>query len=74
MPFTSQEISDAGKVGLDFYLKNNPIDQIGVERVLLKTLQGAKREAPGAKQYIVEQLRYRHPGAAGAGRCGVSGW
>lgn len=60
MPFTSQEISDAGKIGLDYYLKNNPVDQIGVDRILLKALQGSKREAPGAKQYIVEQLRYRY--------------
>ena len=60
MPFTSQEISDAGKIALDFYLKNNPIDQIAVERCLLKTLMGAKQAAPGAKQYIVEQLRARY--------------
>ena len=60
MPFTSQEISDAGKVGLDFYLRNNPVDQIAIERPLLKALQGKKKSAPGAKQYIVVQLRYRY--------------
>ncbi len=60
MPFTAQEIQDAGKIGLDFFLKNNPIDQVAVERVLLKALQGTKRNAPGAKEYIVEQLRYRY--------------
>jgi hypothetical protein len=57
MPFTAQEISDAGKAGLDFYLANKPVDQIGMERPILKALQGKKKEAPGAKQYIVEQLR-----------------
>lgn len=57
MPFTAQEIIDAGKNGLDFYLANNPVDQVAVERVLLKALQAKKKEAPGAKQFVVEQLR-----------------
>lgn len=57
MPFTSQEIIDAGKAGLDFYLAQKPVDQIAVERPLLKALQAKQKEAPGAKQYIVEQLR-----------------
>ncbi|TAK84372.1 MAG: phage major capsid protein [Betaproteobacteria bacterium] len=60
MPFTSQEITDAGKIGLDFYLKNEPIDQVAVERPLFKYLAGKKVSAPGAKQYIVEQLRVRY--------------
>jgi hypothetical protein len=57
VPFTAQEISDAGKIGLDFYLAAKPVDQITMERPLLKALQAKKKEAPGAKQYIVEQLR-----------------
>lgn len=57
MPFTSQEIIDAGKAGLDFYLANKPVDQIALERPLLKALQAKKKSAPGAKQYVVEQLR-----------------
>jgi hypothetical protein len=57
VPFTAQEILDAGKSGLDFYLANKPVDQIGVERPLMKALQAKQKEAPGAKQYIVEQLR-----------------
>ncbi len=60
MPFTAQEVTDAGKIGLDFYLKNKPIDQIAVERPLYKYLAGKKVTAPGAKQYIVEQLRVRY--------------
>ena len=60
MPFTTQEITDAGKIGLDFYIAENPIDQIAVERPLLKALQAKKKSAPGAKQYVVEQLRYRY--------------
>lgn len=57
MPFTAQEIQDAGKVGLDFYLAAKPVDQVAVERPLLKALQAKKKKAPGAKQYVVEQLR-----------------
>lgn len=60
MPFTSQDIQDAGKIGLDFFLANNPVDQVAVERPLLKALQGKKKTAPGAKQYVVEQLRVRY--------------
>lgn len=57
MPFSAQEIVDAGKIGLDFYLAEKPVDQIAMERPLLKALQAKKKKAPGAKQYIVEQLR-----------------
>jgi len=57
MPFSAQDIIDAGKIGLDFYLANNPVDQVAMDRVLLKALQAKKKEAPGAKQFIVEQLR-----------------
>ena len=60
MPFTSQEIQDAGKIGLDFYLKNKPVDQIAVERPHLKALNEGKSSFPGGKQYVVEQLRFRY--------------
>lgn len=60
MSFTASEISDAGKIGLDFYVKNNPIDQVGVDRPLYQALSSKKKSAPGAKQYIVEQLMYRY--------------
>lgn len=57
MPFSAQEIQDAGKIGLDFFLKNKPIDQVAIDRPLLKALMAKKKSAPGAKQFIVEQLR-----------------
>jgi hypothetical protein len=60
MPFTSSEIVDAGKIGLDFYLANNPVDQINLKRPILQALQSKKKSAPGAKQFIVEQLRVRY--------------
>lgn len=60
MPFSAQDIIDAGKIGLDFYLANNPVDQIKMDRPLLKALRDKKKEAPGAKQFVVEQLRVRY--------------
>lgn len=57
MPFTSEELATAGKTSLDFYVKNNPIDQVNTERPFLKKLMGMKKAFPGAKQYVVEQLR-----------------
>jgi len=60
MPFTAQELQDSGKIALDYYIKNNPIDQVAVERPLLKALMAKKKTFPGGKQYIVEQLRYRY--------------
>ena len=60
MPFSAQDIQDAGKIGLDFYLAEKPVDQIALERPILKALQGKKKSAPGAKQFVVEQLRARY--------------
>jgi len=60
MPFSSQELQDAGKIALDFFLKNNPIDQVGVERPLMKALMAKKKSFPGGRQFVVEQLRYRY--------------
>lgn len=58
--FTAGEISDAGKIGLDFYVKNQPIDQVGVDRPLFQALSAKKKSAPGAKQYVIEQLRVKY--------------
>lgn len=60
MAFSAQELQDAGKIALDYYVKNKPIDQVAVERPLMKALMGKKKSFPGGKQYIVEQLRYRY--------------
>jgi len=57
MPFTADEILAAGKSGLDFFQKNKLVDQVNVERPLLKKLKAKQKSAPGNKQYIVEQLR-----------------
>lgn len=60
MPFTAQEISNAGFASLDFYLRNDPIDNIKTERPLLKELLKGKKPFPGAKQYVTAQLRYTY--------------
>ena len=57
MPFTAAQIQDAGKIGLDYFLANNPVDQVSMERPLLKALQASKKEAPGGKEFVVEQIR-----------------
>lgn len=57
MPFTTEQLSYAGKAAIDFYLKNDPVDQINTDRPLLKMLMAKKKAFPGAKQYVVEQLR-----------------
>jgi hypothetical protein len=60
MPFTSQELQEAGKIALDFYVKNKPIDQVAVERIVLDRLMKTKKSFPGGKQYVTEQLRFRY--------------
>lgn len=60
MPFTDNEVGEAGLAVLDHYVRNKPIDQVAVERVLLKALMGTVAEVPAAKQYITEQLRDKY--------------
>lgn len=60
MPFTANEIAEAGKTSLDFYVRNNPIDQIDVQRPFLKVMMAKSKTFPGAKENIVEQLRYTY--------------
>lgn len=60
MPFTDQEIQEAGVAVLDHYLRNKPIDQIAVERCFMRALMPSKKEVPAAKQYISEQLRDKY--------------
>jgi hypothetical protein len=57
VPFTTEEIIQAGKIGLDYYLRNKPVDQVAVERPLMKKLMDKKKDAPGARQFVVEQIR-----------------
>jgi len=58
MPFNTEQLAYAGRAAIDYFLKNDPIDQINTERPLLKKLIEGKKEYAGALQYIVEQLRF----------------
>lgn len=60
MPVSQGELNAAGKTAIEFYLRNNPIDNIAVERPFLRKLMTSKKSFPGGKQYVVEQLRYRY--------------
>lgn len=60
MPFNSEQLGYAAKASIDFYLKNNPIDQINTEHPLLKKLMAGRRNWSGGLQYVVEQLRYQN--------------
>lgn len=58
MPFTAQQIVDAGYYSLDFYVKNKPpVDQINFAHPLLSSLERNVMDFPGGKQYIVHQIR-----------------
>ena len=57
MPFNAEQISYGGKLALDFFQKNTPIDQINTDRPLIKKMIEGKTGYPGGKQYVAEQLR-----------------
>lgn len=57
MPFTAYELQEAGKAALDYYVKNNLVDQVNTERPLYKKLKAKAKTAPGNKENIVEQIR-----------------
>lgn len=61
MPFNSAEIAQLGYSSLNNYMRNEPIDQVAVERPLLRGIlsRGAK-PFPGGKQYVVEQIRTKY--------------
>jgi len=58
MPFTSEQLGYASKAAINYYLKNDPIDQVNVARPLIKKLMEEKRPYTGGLQFVVEQLRY----------------
>jgi hypothetical protein len=58
MPFTQEQLQYAGNAAINYFLKNDPIDQVNVARPLIKKLMEEKKPYVGALQYVVEQLRY----------------
>jgi hypothetical protein len=57
MAFNTEQLAYAGKAAIDYFLKNEPVDQINTARPLIKKLVAGKREYAGGLQYVVEQLR-----------------
>jgi len=60
MPFTTEQLAYAGKHAIDYFLRNDPVDNINTARPLLQFLMKNKQEYAGALQYVVEQLRYQN--------------
>jgi hypothetical protein len=58
MPFNTEQLAYAGKHAIDYFLKNDPIDQINTDRPLLAKLIAGKSAYGGGLQYVTEQLRY----------------
>lgn len=57
MPFNSEQLTYGAKAAIDYFLKNDPVDQINVERPLIKKFMASKQEWAGGLQNVVEQLR-----------------
>ena len=57
MPFNAEQLAYGGRAAIDFYLKNDPIDQVNTARPLYSKLVAGKKEYGGGLQYVVEQLR-----------------
>lgn len=60
MPFNSEQLTAAGFSAINYFLKNDPVDQVNTARPLLQMLLANKQEYAGGLQYVVEQLRYQN--------------
>ena len=57
MPISNQALAEAHKFSLDWFLKNEPVDQIGTSRPWLKKLRMNKANFGGGKEHVVVQLQ-----------------
>lgn len=57
MPISAPDLTELAKVSLDEYLRNIPVNQIAIERPLLKKLMAGRKSFLGAKQNVVENIR-----------------
>lgn len=58
MPFTTEQFAYAANSTIDFFLRNDPIDQVNIARPLIKKLMEGKKPYVGGLQFVVENLRY----------------
>ena len=60
MTFNSEQLAYAGNAAINYFLKNDPVDNYNINRPLIKELIAKKKEYSGGLQYVVEQLRYQN--------------
>lgn len=58
MPFSTEQLAYASNAAINFFMRNDPVDQINIDRPLIKKLMEGKKPYVGGLQYVVEQLRY----------------
>jgi hypothetical protein len=57
MPFNAEQLAYGGRAAIDFFMKNDPVDQINTARPLFSKLVANKSEYSGGLQFVVEQIR-----------------
>lgn len=57
MAFNEEQLAYGGRAAIDFFLKNDPIDQVNTDHPLYKQFVATKKGYVGGKQYVVEQIR-----------------
>jgi hypothetical protein len=57
MPISAPDLATVSVAALDNYLRNKPVDQIGTQHPLIKTLMGARKTLMPARQFSVENVR-----------------
>jgi len=60
MAFNSEQLAYAGNAAINYFLKNDPVDNYNINRPLIKKLMAGKQEYAGGLQYVVQQLRYQN--------------
>jgi hypothetical protein len=58
MPFSTEQLAYGAKAAIDYFLKNDPVDNINTVRPLIEMLIAGKKEYGGGLQNVVEQLRF----------------
>ena len=58
MPFSNEQLTYAANAAINNFMRNEPIDQVNIERPWIEKLMKSKRPYVGALQYVVENLRY----------------
>lgn len=57
MPISAEDLQTRAHNGLNFFLKNNPIDQVAMQMPFLKAMSAKKKSMVGSKEHIVENIR-----------------